>query len=327
MSARQLLLSGLGGLFLGILLTIATQSYIGSSREMEVEREVHLGVSDFVNPLLDCPASSAATPPSQAALENEISDYVSRKTKTLDVREIAVYFRDLNNGPAFGISPRSKFSTASLLKVPVMIGVFKRTETRPGLLDERVVYDRSLHDIPNLTQTVDPPEPLVPGKSYSVRELIERMIILSDNAASAMLISYLPDIDVVKVLQEMGVKMEVREDDVSITVRSYASVFRILYNATYLNKAMSNKALSLLARSRLRVGLPAGAPEDVPVAHKFGERTIGTVSQFHDCGIVYHPQRPYLLCVMTRGRSYPPLVKTVAEVSRMVFEKVNHGPW
>lgn len=44
--------------------------------------------------------------------------------------------------------------------------------------------------------------------------------------------------------------------------------------------------------------------------------------QFHDCGIVYHPANPYLLCVMGRGEDFWELTKSVADVSRIVYEEV-----
>jgi hypothetical protein len=86
---------------------------------------------------------------------------------------------------------------------------------------------------------------------------------------------------------------------------------------------MSEKALSYLAETTFDKGLVAGVPEAVAVAHKFGEagREDGSL-QFHDCGIVYYPGRPYILCVMTRGGSFEPLYAAVADISRTVYEEV-----
>lgn len=298
----------------------------GSSASTE-PNELHLGAAEFVNPLLDCPAASSVRPARQAELEEEVQELIDRKKSEGDVDEVSVYFRDMNNGPSFGINTSLHFSTASLLKVPVMISYFKRLEVRPGLFDERIVYDKGKHDIPNLTQTMDPPEPLLPGQAYPVSNLVHRMIAVSDNIAASMLLNYMTDLDVIKTLKEMGVKMILKDDDMWITVRDYASIFRILFNATYLGKASSNRALEMLSKSRMTAGLPAGVSSEVVVAHKFGERTINGKSQFHDCGVVYYPGRPYLVCVMTRGRAYPPLVKTVAEISKMVFAKVSQKNW
>jgi hypothetical protein len=46
--------------------------------------------------------------------------------------------------------------------------------------------------------------------------------------------------------------------------------------------------------------------------------------EMHDCGIVYYPYRPYLLCVMTKGSGEIKSLETVIQdVSKMVYEEVN----
>lgn len=69
----------------------------------------------------------------------------------------------------------------------------------------------------------------------------------------------------------------------------------------------------------------AGVPRDLKVAHKFGERRFdvpGTppTDQLHDCGVVYFPGRPYLLCLMTRGASWDRLADTLRELSGIVYQ-------
>jgi hypothetical protein len=107
-------------------------------------------------------------------------------------------------------------------------------------------------------------------------------------------------------------------------VYTYASFFRVLYNASYLGKQLSEWALATLAQSEFREGIVAGVPPAVPVAHKFGEHkdvATGEV-QLHDCGIVYVPEHPYLLCVMTRGASFEHLDDAIASTSRLIFAQV-----
>jgi hypothetical protein len=73
-------------------------------------------------------------------------------------------------------------------------------------------------------------------------------------------------------------------------------------------------------------GLRAGVPPAVAVAHKFGEwqleEDVPAREQLHDCGIVYEPHRPYLLCIMTRGREFATLPGVIAELSRATYEEV-----
>jgi len=72
-------------------------------------------------------------------------------------------------------------------------------------------------------------------------------------------------------------------------------------------------------------GLVGGLPEGIKVAHKFGERAYeeSGVKQFHDCGIIYYPNKPYLLCVMTRGDDFNTLQGIVRQVSQTVYQTVS----
>jgi len=111
-----------------------------------------------------------------------------------------------------------------------------------------------------------------------------------------------------------------------MSVKEYASFFRILFNASYLNRDMSTKALRILSAVDYKNGIVAGVPSSVRVVHKFGERTLGPkleTKQLHDCGIVYYPNHPYLLCVMTRGSSFESLNEIVTDVSRLIYRELD----
>ena len=108
-----------------------------------------------------------------------------------------------------------------------------------------------------------------------------------------------------------------------MTVKTYASFFRILYNGTYLTQRDSEHLLSLLSQSSFTQGLIAGLPTDMVVAHKFGEASLpdGT-HQLHDCGIVYKPNQPYLICVMTKGTNFNTLAGVISHISKTVYKTI-----
>jgi hypothetical protein len=47
------------------------------------------------------------------------------------------------------------------------------------------------------------------------------------------------------------------------------------------------------------------------------------LNQLHDCGIIYYPGNPYLLCVMTRGTDWSALEKTIQTISAMTYKEVD----
>lgn len=112
------------------------------------------------------------------------------------------------------------------------------------------------------------------GKAYTVEELLELMILYSDNNASNNLLSHLPESiekDIFETFQVPSPKNETA-DSYKLNVKEYASFFRILFNASYLSDASSEAALNLLSKVSFSRGITGKLPKDIKVAHKFGER-------------------------------------------------------
>jgi hypothetical protein len=42
----------------------------------------------------------------------------------------------------------------------------------------------------------------------------------------------------------------------------------------------------------------------------------------HDCGIVYAKNQPYVLCVMSRGKSFADLSDAIALISKTVYDEM-----
>jgi hypothetical protein len=115
--------------------------------------------------------------------------------------------------------------------------------------------------------------------------------------------------------------------DETISTKNYISIFHQLFFVSYFNElSTSEQALKYLLNPSYVNGLVAGLPNDINVAHKFGERFIdddSNVIQLHDCGIVYFPGNPYSICVMTQGHDLRELEDVIAEISKKVYTEFN----
>lgn len=273
----------------------------------------------FINPLLDCAEIQNITVRDTADLESDINDYIDfQKQKGVDT--ISVYFRDLNNGPWIGINEEEEFYPASLLKVPLMIAVFKQAMDNPALLKQQYTYDEKSR---NTREYYKGLAEIKRGIPYTVDELLSYMAKYSDNNASHILSEVVDLKDLNQSYVDMGAAVPDQPGYV-LSVKTYATFFRILFNSTYLSHAFSEKALALLSESSFKDGLVAAIPKKIKVAHKFGERDINDgKKQLHDCGIVYYPGKPYVLCVMTRGKDYNLLSGTISHISKMVYDKID----
>lgn len=279
------------------------------------------GKFSLINPLLEVEPNLEFT--ELRPFKYKVSAIIDVHLSSGDVSHVSVYFRDLNNGPLFGINEKEPFTPASLLKVPLMLAVFKHAEDEPDFLQQLVRYDAPPDSSPDIATTT-----LRAGSFYSVDDLLRSMIVNSDNGAAFLLRAMTGPGALEEVYNDLGISIPaVRTADEPISVREYGTFFRMLYNASYLSRAHSQKALELLAASQYADGLIAGVPRGVRVAHKFGERSnlADDNRQLHDCGIVYHPSRPYILCVMTRGRDFARMSSVISGVSRTVYAEVSDG--
>lgn len=239
------------------------------------------------------------------------------------VEAMAVYFRDLNGGPWFGVNEREPFIPASLFKVPIMMVLLKKAEEdAPGLLKLKITPDErySAED-----QEPAPEQQVQSGRTYTIEELIRLMIVHSDNRAHGLLLDYLDHGGFRHLFEDLGLPPPDLRSEAYLSAREYSAFFRILYNASFLSRADSNWALSLLTQTSYKDGLVAGLPPGTVAAHKFGTRRYEGKpdKQLHDCGIVYHPRLPYLLCVMTRGRSMAEQAAAIRDVSALVHKTVD----
>jgi beta-lactamase class A len=275
----------------------------------------------FISPLLECQDVSPSSKNNMIVLENKIKQYVSEIKSKKKANHISIYFRELNNGLWIGLGENEPYSPASLLKVPIMIAALKKAEKSPGFLEKRITYKSHTTDTtnPNILDSL-----IKTGNNYTIENLIYRMIAFSDNEAKNLILENLDTETLDNTYLNLGIDVPgLRSPDDFMSVKEYASFFRVLYNATYLDKKMSEKALEILSKSTFKKGLPSGVPSNVVVAHKFGERGFAdsNVKQLHDCGIIYKEGNPYILCVMTRGSDFDELTKVISGVSALVYSE------
>jgi len=256
----------------------------------------------------------------------KIEKMIADGKKSGALSDVSVSFRDLQQGPVFGISELMDFVPASLLKLPLSIVYLSAAEKQRELLGVKIKYSGTSSVA---EQRILPQASAQQGVEYEMDDLLHMMLSYSDNASYETLEAFLENAPERKILrlhtlQELGFVNPEDKTVRTLTVRSYAGLFNLLYNATFLNAEYSEKVLSWLIESPYKNALAAGVPTDVRIAHKFGERTLkdGT-KELHDCGIIYFPENPYLLCVMTRGTDFTQLEHVIAEISRIMYEEVN----
>ncbi len=167
---------------------------------------------------------------------------------------LSVYVRNLDNGPWFGIREDDGFASIRSLKMPIFIAYLKWSEGEPGLLEQTIKIDKISDS--DAEKIFIPRNQLKVGQSYSVRELLEEMMINLNLTATEILLKKIPYSFLTQVDMDLGVFLPGEEDiRDTISLKEYSSFFRILYGASYLSPSSSQFALSLLTKSDFPDGI------------------------------------------------------------------------
>ena len=287
-----------------------------------IGHQIREGRVGLTNPLLGCEVSDRKQFAEYKTLEDKVGAFINNEKKKGTITSASFYFRESDSGRWTGINENETFYPASLLKVPLMITYLKLAENDPEFLRKRVRYESGPDQ--NAREQIPSGASIQPGATYTIDELLSFMIVDSDNNAATLLFKSISESELEDVLGDLGINIPLHDFTGDfMSPRTYSLFFRILYNASYLNKEMSQKALELLSRSNFNEGLRAGVDAKVTVAHKFGEaqKPDEGIVELHDCGIVYATD-PYFICVMTKGKDISLLKKSVAQLSALVYNEV-----
>lgn len=280
----------------------------------------------FISPNLDCDRADDKSDILES-LKKKLEISIDGFKKAGKAKRISVFVRDLNTSKFVGVNDSEAYYMASLLKTPLLIGGFKLAEVEPKILDQTLIYN----GVPDLyeEQIIGVSNRLKKGESYTIKDLMYRSVVYSDNTAAQILLDYYPEGFLDRIMQALGVQILKPTGEVEdyVTARTYANIFRVLYNSSYLTREYSNQALEILTKTEFNDGITSKLPKDLKIAHKFAERTLVyddnsvAIEQIHECGLVYLKdfKDPYILCILTEGNSYKDLKYVLSEISLSIY--------
>jgi beta-lactamase class A len=261
-------------------------------------------------------------------VSESVGKYTNQEENAGRARQVSVFFRDLDSRQWFGINENAKFYPASLAKLPIAMMYYKTAEINPKILSSELQVSEADVKL-NEVQHYRSEKMIEPGKPYMVRELLHDMLTYSDNAPVRILTETAQNYSE-QIFSDLGIYESPKEEGDTgtwnVTAKSYANLFRVLYNASYVRPEYSNEILEELGDSRFHAGIEAGVPSGVRVAHKFGEaeRVNRETNEMriilNDCGIVYKKESPYIICIMTEGGSYEKQENIIKTISAMVYD-------
>ncbi|MCX6291166.1 MAG: class A beta-lactamase-related serine hydrolase [Bacteroidetes bacterium] len=256
--------------------------------------------------------------PKLISFKERLNQFIAKDKTSNGVSDVSIYYRNLNDGSWFAINGGDVYNPASLMKVTYLIAILKQAEYNPRILEQKILFQQ--HFAQGNNQNIQDFH-LQENKYYTLKELLQYMIIYSDNDA-AFLVSQNTNQEIYrKLFVDLGITVPTEKGEYFISVVDYCKMFRVLYNSSYLRDDYSEFALELLTKSTYKDGLLKSLNTNFPIAHKFGERIINHVQQLHEVGIFYADSHPYILGVMSTGSDLRQLSSMLSQVSQIVYEE------
>jgi len=216
---------------------------------------------------------------------------------------------DLRNGARVSVRGDETFPTASLIKVAVLVALLDEVNKGSIRMDERIsLLARDRVGGSGVLQYMQS------GLQPTVEDAAWLMITLSDNTATNILLDHLNVKTVGDKMEALGLphtkihsKTFLRSTSIAVdssvkyglgvtTPDETARLFELLYRGRAVSPAHDSTALAMLRANQDGTKLARWLPDTVAVAHKTGEVDRSR----SDCGIVYGPQAPVVVCAMTR---------------------------
>ncbi|MBQ9067468.1 MAG: serine hydrolase, partial [Eggerthellaceae bacterium] len=219
--------------------------------------------------------------------------------------KVAVTVVDLETGDRASLGGDQKMVAASMIKLAIAAAFMDRVEMGNYALDQTYILQES--DIVGGTGTLGG---MGAGASVTYRELLDRMIDVSDNTAANILTNAVGMDAMNAKAAALGLssteqnRLMMDEAAVAAGVENYtstddlASLLTMIYRGQLVSPDASAEILHALEGQQDNAGIAQGLP-DVVFAHKTG--TLGTAR--NDAGIV-EAGRPFVIAIMCGGDGF-----------------------
>jgi beta-lactamase class A len=236
-----------------------------------------------------------------------------------------VYVQDLEGGWSYGVRPDEEFFSASIIKVPVMVAVYRKVDEGEISFSQMVeIQDEDWASGAGWLQWEQP------GTKQAVGDLLYLMMGQSDNVATNALVRLVGGRDHVnEVALSLGAKNTVLYQKLSSeraavpsldnrsTPRDMATMMGKIATGEAASDASCKDMIDLMYINELDWWLDAGLPANVWAANKAG----WLYEVFNEVGIVQDGDHPYVVAILSKYGTQS------TDQGRLLIEEISRTIW
>jgi beta-lactamase class A len=231
-----------------------------------------------------------------------------------------IFFLDLQTGNYLDFNGEKAFPAASTIKFPVLIALFQEVDAGRIKLNETLVMRRDL-----MTGGSGTMQYQRAGTKFNLLETATKMITISDNTATNMIIDRLGGkAKLNQRFRSWGLQNTVVRNLLgdfkgtnTTSAKDLVRLSALIANNQLLSNSSRTRTLNIMRRVQNRRLLPSGLGKGAVIAHKTG--TLGVI--LGDAGIVEMPSgKRYLAGIMVRRPFGDARARDfISQVSRIVY--------
>ncbi|MFN6516609.1 MAG: serine hydrolase [Nostoc sp. CreGUA01] len=233
---------------------------------------------------------------------------------------------DLDTGNYVDINASTSFPAASTIKIPILIAFFEDVDRGKIRLDEMLTMQQDAIAGGSGNLQYKPP-----GTQYAALEVATKMITISDNTATNMLITRLGGIDALNQrFRSWGLTTTVIRNQLpdlqgtnTTSPKELGNLMAIVSQGNLVSMPSRDLMLDILRRTQRNTLLPSGLGTGARVYHKTGD--IGTM--LADAGLIIVPTgKRYVAAVMVqRPNNDPRAEKLISSISRAAYKEFSQN--
>ncbi|WP_066424879.1 serine hydrolase [Anabaena sp. 4-3] len=249
-------------------------------------------------------------------LESQIKSLMRRYSSLTP----GMFFLDMETGEYLDINGEKAFPAASTIKFPVLVALFQEIEAGRVKTNETLVMRRDL-----MTGGSGNMQYQKPGTKFNLLETATRMMTISDNTATNMIIDRLGGKNRLNErFRSWGLQNTVIRNLLgdfkgtnTTSAKDLVRLAALISNDKLINRNSYAQVMDIMRRCKNRSLLPVGLGKGAAIAHKTG--TLGRV--LGDAGIIQTPSGKRYLAGILVGRPFRDAraKSFINQVSRLVY--------
>nr|WP_255699467.1 serine hydrolase [Tychonema sp. BBK16] len=258
-----------------------------------------------------------------AALKTQIQ-VLATENPTLTA---GIFLVDVDSGSYLNFNGDVTFASASTIKVPILVAFFQAVDEGKVRLDQMLTL--RAEDIAGGSGEMQDD---TPGKKYSALEVARKMIVVSDNTATNMMINLLGGAEVLNQhFATWGLRATVLNNKLpdlegtnTTSPKDLINIIAQIDRGNLVSVKSRDRIFQIMQQTKNDSLLPKGLGEEAIIAHKTGN--INTL--LADAGMVDLPNgKRYLVAVMVKHppETEKPAQSLIRDISRMSYRYLNDG--